>query len=141
MFHCFRVPNESIARAVCHDCPANMLCLTVPKNFVRNPSVFQNFWGCEKFFLKKSVYLDVLSKLFCLTAKEHFEEESFCVSEIFWCRKFSGTKGCGMEAVSRFSVTNCCLKMSKHFVEESFRTSIMRLFRRLYFVLQYRHIS
>ena len=80
--------------------------------------------GARKVCLKKSVYLDVLSKLFCLTVKKHFEEESFCVSEIFWCQNFSRTKRCGMEGVSRFPVTIYCLKESKHFVKESFRTSL-----------------
>ena len=94
------------------------------EKFCKKPFCVSELLGKRKVFLKKSVYLDVLSKLFCLTVKKHFEEESFCVSEIFWCQNFSRTKRCGMEGVSRFPVTIYCLKESKHFVKESFRTSL-----------------
>ena len=33
-----------------HKFPSKIFCLTVPKNFVGIPSIFQKIWGIEKFY-------------------------------------------------------------------------------------------
>ena len=59
-------------------------CLTVPYNFLEDPSCFrQTFWYRKKGAIRKGRVSRFSVKLFCLTVPNHFAEESFCVSESF----------------------------------------------------------
>ena len=59
---------------------SNILCLTVPKQFlVEALNVSENFFF--QFFFS---HITILSKISCLTVPKRFVEEPFCVSENSW---------------------------------------------------------
>ena len=100
-------------------------------------------------------YLNLSSKIFCLTLPNYFVEETF--SAVF--QKFAGSeKFCGKEMwrgeYRKIPSKIFCLKMQKTFVGESFSLSLISgiektyasegyvtIFRRIFFVSQYRNIS
>ena len=86
-------------------------CLTLPKNTVRNHSVF-HFFGTSKNLHTVVVHHDFLSKIFCLTVRNSFVVEHFSVSESFGQQKIlrSGVW------LSWFSVVFSCLTVPKNFV-------------------------
>ena len=62
------------------DFPSKIFCLTVPKNFVREPFRVSLISGIEKFYASE-IYVtifDFLSKFFCLTVPKNFVVEPFC---------------------------------------------------------------
>ena len=54
-----------------HDFPSKYLCLTVTKNFLGIPSIFQKIWVIEKFYALMG-YHNFPSKIFCLTVPKTF---------------------------------------------------------------------
>ena len=70
------------------------LCLTVPYNFLEDPScVRQTFWYRKKVAIRNGRVSRLSVKLFCLTVPNRFAEESFCVLESFGYRKTLGLRG------------------------------------------------
>ena len=59
---------------------SNFFCLTVPKEFVREPVRFSLISGMEKFFASQGyvTIFDFLSKCFCLTVPKASVGEPFC---------------------------------------------------------------
>ena len=49
-FRKFRVSKNFMLNRGYHKFPSKISCLTVPKNFVGNLSMFQKIWGIEKFY-------------------------------------------------------------------------------------------
>ena len=103
-----------------HDYPLKNFCLTVPKNFVKEPLCFR------KFLVSKNVRdnrggknHDFPSKLFGLTVPNHFVEEPFCVSESFGYRKILCLRG----EYHHFQRKICCLTVPKNFVGQPFCVS------------------
>ena len=95
-----------------HDFPLKNFCLTVPKNFVEETfCVSENFWYQKMLGKREGGYHDFLSKLFCLTVPKNFVREPFSVSLIAGIEKFYASEG------------------------------YVTIFRRKFFVSQYRNIS
>ena len=68
------------------DFPSTIFCLTVPKEFVREPFKVSLISGMEKFFASEGyvMIIDFLPKFFFLTVPKIFVSEPFCaVSENF----------------------------------------------------------
>ena len=72
--------------------PSKNFCLTVPKNFVREPfcDVFQKISGSRKAFVKDGgrEFQEFLSKVFCLTVPKKFVGEPFRMSLIRVSKNF-----------------------------------------------------
>ena len=68
----------------------NFFCLTVPKNFVKEPFSVSLISGIEKFYASEGyvTIFNFLSNFFCLTVPKNFVKEPFSVSLI------SGIKKC-----------------------------------------------
>ena len=49
-FRKFGVSKNFMHNRRYHNFPSKIFCLTVPKNFVDIPSMFQKIWGIEKFY-------------------------------------------------------------------------------------------
>ena len=91
LLHYFRVPKkfgEERGGGEYQDFPSENFCLTVPKNFMGTPSMFQKIWGYRKNFMHNRGYHVFPSKIFSLTVPKNFVKEPFSVSLI------SGIKKC-----------------------------------------------
>ena len=64
--------------------PAKIFGLTVPKNFVGIPSMFQKIWGIEKFY----AYHVFPVKIFCLTVPKNFVGIPSMFQKIWGIEKF-----------------------------------------------------
>ena len=73
-----------------HKFPSKIFCLTVPKNFLKEPFSVSLISGIGKFYASEGyvTIFDFLSKFFCLTVPKNFVKEPFSVSLI------SGIKKC-----------------------------------------------
>ena len=119
--------------------------------------MFQKFFGSKKVYGHKGGkgdYTNFLSKLFCFTVPKNFVEEPVCAV----LQKFSGGekvygKGGGGD-YRNFPSKIFCLKVPKYFVGETFSLSsvsgiekfydsegYVTIFRRNFFVYQYRNVS
>ena len=103
--------------------PSKIFCLTVPKQFVREPRRVSLISGMEKFFASEGyvTIFEFVSKFFCLTVPRKFVEKPFSVSllsgaEEVWIRE--GVK------YHDFPSKIICLTVPKKFLREPFRVSL-----------------
>ena len=102
------------------DFPSKLICLTVPKHFVREAfyAAFQKYSGNEKFCLRRE-YHDFLSPFFCLTVSKIFVGEPFCA--VF--QNFSGNQKVhvkqGRGVYEDFPSKFFCLTVRKNCLAES----------------------
>ena len=101
-----------------HDFQLINFCLTVPKNFVEEPfCVSENYWYRKMLGIKGGGRLSRFSVRIVLShsTKKHRRGTLRCF------KKFLVSKNFMLQRVmSRASVKNFCLTVSKHFVEEPF---------------------
>ena len=72
-----------------HVFPSKIFCVTVPKNFVGIPSMFQKIWDIENFYASEREGVSRFSvENICHTVPKNFVGEQFGVSEKFVYRKF-----------------------------------------------------
>ena len=139
--------------------PSNFFCLTVPKHFVEEPfcAVFQKTSGGEKVYGKDwgvgsskfpvENFLSHSTETFCRRTLLCCVSENFCWRKSLW-------KRIGEREYRCIPSETFCLKMPKSFERESFSLSLISgieriyasegyvaIFRRNFFVLQYRNIS
>ena len=77
-----------------HDSPSKLFCLTVPKEFVREPFIVSLISGMEKIFCFRGLCHDFRFSVnfFCLTVPKIFVGEPFCavIQKIFGSEKVYG---------------------------------------------------
>ena len=103
------------------DFPSKIICLTVPKIFVREPFRVSLISGIEKIYVSEGyvTIFDFLSKIFCLTVPKNFVRDSYSFWENFWFRKVLWMK----RGVSRFSVENFSSHIAEKFRGHPFNVS------------------
>ena len=62
----------------CHVSPSEIICLTVPNIFVKNPSMFQKKLEFRKVLCIMGLCQDFPSKTFSFTVPRNFVGEPFC---------------------------------------------------------------
>ena len=79
------------------DFPSKIFCLTVPKEFEREPFKVSLTSGMEKFFASEGYVMifDFQSQFFCLTVPKNFVGEPFCAVfyKILAVKKFMHRSG------------------------------------------------
>ena len=102
-----------------HDFPSKLCCLTVPKNFVGETRLSENFWYRKMLRIRERVgHHDFPSTISRLTIPKNFVGET-CVSESFWYRKILWMRR-GVREYRDFQMEFFCLTEPKNFVEEPF---------------------
>ena len=97
---------------------ATKICLTIPKNFVGETRVSENFWYRKMLRIReRGGHHDFATKI-CLTIPKNFVGET-CVSERFWYRKILWMRR-GAREYHDFQMEIFCLREPKNFVEEPF---------------------
>ena len=108
------------------DFPSNFFCLTVPKEFVREPFRVSLISGMEKFFASEGyvTIFDFLSKFFCLTVPRIFVGEPLCAvfHKIFSSEKFMHRSGVEYQKIP--SKTSC-LTVPRYFVGKPLSVSLL----------------